>query len=166
MSKEKKGNTKEEVKELPEQIEEQQLTEEEKEVLKSYLGVGSPVPEEKHNVHSFLYKIATSDDTTKTGFLKDEEVGTPQLTVRGLKDMSLISDKIMRNNFFSEYYKAKAEIISSTSLSRRGFLSKLAVLQKREIADVTEEKERKQNKGWFKPKNKTGAEEVDLNQSP
>ena len=138
----------------------EELTEEEKEALKQYLGVGANVPDEKQNVHSFLNRIATSQDTTKTGYLKDSELGNPTLTLRTFKDLALISDKIIDNELFKEYYNAKAEILTATSLSRGGFLAKLAVLQKREMADVTKDiPEQRENKGWFKKRKKPSEEE-------
>ena len=126
-----------------------ELTEEEKKALESYFG--SPQPEEKHSVHTFLSNITKSKDTTKTGNLTAEEIGTPNLNVRAIKELSLISKRIMGNPFFGEYYDAKSEIITSTSLSKEATLIKLAVIQRREISDMTPEK--KVNKGWFKKKN-------------
>ena len=112
----------------------------------------TPMPEEKQNVHTFLTNIAVADDTTKIGYLKDEELGMPVLPTRSDKSLALWSEQIMDNFFFKDYFEKESEITTSTSLSRDGFLVKQATLQKREIADVT--KPRKENKGWFKPKEK------------
>lgn len=133
---------------------EEQLTEEEKTELKELLGVNAPIPEEKHNVHSFLHRVATSNDTTKLGNLSEEEIGQPSKTLRTYGEMSLIADKIMDNQLLSDYYKQKGEIITSTSLSKNAKLISLAVIQKRIVEDETQPK--KENKGWFKPKNKEG----------
>ena len=127
-----------------------QLSAEEQDALKQALGFGAPMPEEKHNVHQFLHNVAIAEDTTKLGYLKDEEIGVPKLPVRAFKDMALIADRIMGNDFLREYYLNKSENITSTSLSRDGFLVKLAVVQKRVIEDAT--KKRKENKSWFKRK--------------
>ena len=108
---------------------------------------GMPAPEEKHNVHTFLNKIATSDDTTKTGFLREEELGIPRYPVRSFKDFALISDKVIGNDYIKDYFLAKSENITATSLSREGFLVKQSNTSTKQIADVT--KIRKQNKGWF-----------------
>jgi hypothetical protein len=114
--------------------------------------IGSnPMPEEKHNVHSFLFNVATADDTTKLGNINETELGTMPQTVRSSKELALISDKIMNNNFFKDYFDKESEIMTATSLSKDAKLVSLAVLQKREVADVT--KKSKPNKGWFKPKN-------------
>lgn len=128
---------------------EAELSPEDKKLLESS-GYGAPLPEEKHNVHSFLHKVATSDDTTKVGNLTDEEIGMPRLNLRTFKAIALDAEKILDNQFISDYYKAQGEIITSTSLSRGGKLINLAVLQKRQIEDVT--KPKKENSGWFKKK--------------
>jgi hypothetical protein len=114
------------------------------------LGFGAAIPEEKHNVFSFLHKVATSDDTTKTGNLTMDELGMPLLNFRSYKELALISDKIIGNDFFREYYLAKGENVTATSLSKDAKLINLAVMQKRIIEDST--KPRKENKGWFKKK--------------
>ena len=128
----------------------EELTPEEKKALSEYLGFGAAAPEEKHNVHSFLYKVATSDDTTKVGNLTIDEIGMPHINLRTYKELALISGKIMDNEFLEKYYQAKGEIITATSLSKDAKLINLAVLQKRQIEDVT--KPRVQNSGWFKKK--------------
>jgi len=130
----------------------EEITPEEKEALKEYFGFGAPIPEEKHNVHSFLNRVATSTDTTKTGNLSIEELGLPRINLRTYKDMALISKYIIGNDYLSEYYAAKGENITSTSLSKDAKLINLAVIQKRQIEDVT--KPAKENKGWFKSKDK------------
>lgn len=105
----------------------------------------------KNNVHIFLHNIAVSDDTTKTGNLRvdkeTDELGIPAYTVRGAKEMALISEKIMDNDFFKGYFEKDAENTLSTSLSREGFLVKQATTTTKAIADIT--KRRKTNRGWF-----------------
>lgn len=112
----------------------------------------APTPDDKQNVHTFLHNIATAKDTTKTGNLRDDkelnELGKPQHTVRGCKDMALIADKIMDNNFFKEYFEQEAEDTLATSLSREGFLVRQGTTQTKQVADIT--KRRKTNKGMFR----------------
>lgn len=128
----------------------------EMEELAGALGYGASVPDQKQNVHTFLHNVATADDTTKLGFLTPEEIGLPKNPVRTFKNMALVSSSIMDNKDLQEYFLAKSEILTSTSLSREGFLTKLAVVTRRELADVT--KSRKQNKGWFGKKDKAEGE--------
>lgn len=108
-------------------------------------------PDEKHNVHTFLNKVATSEDTTKTANLRADkdvdELGQTVYNVRGAKQMALISDDIMNNDFFKKYFEKEAEITTSTSLGREGFLVRQGTTQTKQVADIT--KRRKVNKGWF-----------------
>ena len=131
---------------------EEELSTQEKEALKEYLGFGAAIPEEKHNVHTFLTKVITSDDTTKTGNLTADELGVPLVTLRTNKELALISEKIMGNEFFKDYYIAKGEILTATSLSKDAKLINLAVIQRRQLEDVT--KVPKKNSGWFRKKDK------------
>lgn len=105
------------------------------------------VPEEKYNVHLFLHRAATAEDTTKVGNLIDLEVGQPKYSVRSLQEFALISSDIIDNDTYKEYFRKWAEIVLATSLSREGFLVKQATTTTRQIADIT--KKRKQNRGWF-----------------
>ena len=113
-------------------------------------GQSFPLAEEKYNVHLFLHRVATSDDTTKVAFLKEEEVGVPLNHVRGLKEFALISSDIIGNEFFRDYFLKESENITATSLSREGFLVKQATTQTKRLADIT--KPKKENKGWFNKK--------------
>jgi hypothetical protein len=107
------------------------------------------VPEEKHNAHTFLNSVATSDDTTKVGFLKEEEVGIPKLSVRTLKELALYSKDIAGDDAWANYFDKRAEILTSTSLSKDAKLLELAIIQRREVSNVTPQP-RQVNKGWFK----------------
>jgi len=112
----------------------------------------APTQDEKQNVFTFLFNIATAKDTTKVGNLRDDkdlnELGIPEMTVRGAKELALISEKIMGNDFFKSYFLEEAEITLATSLSRAGFLPRLATVTTKQIADITRRK--KTNSGWFK----------------
>lgn len=110
----------------------------------------APNQEDKHNTHTFLLRVATSDDTTKTGFITETELGAPSHSLRNVKDYALITDKIMGNDYFSSYFKQESENITATSLSREGFLVKQATTTTKQLADIT--KPKKENKGWFKKK--------------
>ena len=128
------------------------MTEEELAEMIQKIAGTTPVPDEKQNVHTFLNNIALADDTTKLGYLTETELGMPILPVRSDKSLALWSGEVMDNMFFEKYFLKESEDTTSTSLSRDGFLVKQATLQKREIADLT--KPKKENKGWFKSKEK------------
>lgn len=128
----------------------EELTEQEKAELQAYLGTNAPVAPGKDNLHTFLQKVITEPNTTKLGYLKDEEVGTPRWPVRTDKGLALISREIMNNSFYADFFDKQANITTDTSLSRDGFLLKLATIQRRQVEDVT--KKKSENKSWFKKK--------------
>ncbi len=104
---------------------------------------------EKANAISFFTDVIKSDDTIKTGNLELTELGEPRLPLRSLKGLELFSKDIYEDAEWESYFKKKAEILTSTSLSKDAILIKLAVTSKKELADVSP-KEKKKNKGWFK----------------
>lgn len=133
------------------EIEEPQVTEEQlAEALKAY---GSPQPEEKHNVHKFISEVAKSKDTTKTGFLTDIELGTTPYAERTYKNLELQSKELCNDDIWANYFAKKAEILTATSLSRNAKLINLAIVQRRELADMTDQP-KAINKGWFQKKDK------------
>lgn len=114
----------------------------------------APSQEEKQNVHSFLVNVVKEDEPNiivKIGNLRDDkevnELGLPTYNVRGALEMARISDKIMGNEFFKEWFEACATENVSTSLSREGFIIKMATTTTKQVADAT--KRRKINKGMF-----------------
>jgi hypothetical protein len=109
---------------------------------------------QKYNVFTFLNNIAKAEDTTKTGNLSKEELGTSQLPIRTYKELKLFCERIGSDKMgkaWAEYFKDMSEIQTSTSLSKEGFLDRLAVLQRKELADLSPTEKRK-NSGWFKKK--------------
>ena len=111
----------------------------------------TPTAEEKQNVHAFLHNVAIAEDTTKTGNLTIDELGMPILPVRTYKELALFCNEVANMEYFSDYFKKKAEIATSTSLSKDAKLLTLAVVNRTEVENLTKP-ERKENKGWFKPK--------------
>jgi len=117
----------------------------------------APSPEDKQSVHTFLFNVVTAQDTTKIGNLRDDkeynELGYPSWNVRGSLDMARISDLVMSNSYFKEFFSKVAEETLASSLSREGFLVRQATTQTKQVADVT--KRKKVNKGWFSKKEET-----------
>ncbi len=100
---------------------------------------GSPEPDEKQNQHSFLHKAAWgSEDTIKTTFLSESELGRPLFSVRFLLDMKTISDHYLENmsnkfdviNKISPYFLQKAMNIADSGMSNEGFAMNLNVTKK------------------------------------
>lgn len=135
----------------------EQLTDNELVELGRFLSE-APRPDEKHSVHSFLHKVATSEDTTKLGYLKDEELGIPKLPIRTHKELAVFSKEVCGLDIFSDYFNKISEVTTSTSLSRDAKLLELAVINRRQLEDVT--KKPRAKRGFFKKREETegGAE--------
>jgi len=117
--------------------------------------VFAPTAEEKHNVHTFLHQVATDPNTTRTANLDTTELGVTRFSLRSYGELALASKELCNDNIWQEYFKKKGEILSGTSLSKNGFLDQLAVVQRREIGDITP-RPQKPNSGWFKKKTSEG----------
>jgi hypothetical protein len=111
----------------------------------------SPSAPENHNIHQFLHNVATADDTTKTGYLKDEEIGIAKLPTRTFKDLSLFCREVANMNYFANYFNQRSEILTSTSLSRDAKLLEVAISQNANIKKTNRAKS-SNNGGWFKKK--------------
>ena len=114
----------------------------------------APTQDEKQNVHTFLVNVIQASEPikiAKVGNLRDDkemnELGFPTWNVRGALEMARISDKIMDNTFFKEFFEDSAVETLATSLSRTGFIIKQATTQTKQVADTT--RRRKVNKGMF-----------------
>lgn len=134
---------------------ETEITEEQAKQIATQLYGTAPMPEENKGVHAFLNKIAEAKDTTKTGYLTEEELGLPKLAARTLKELALFCKEVASEEEIGKYFDAKAEILTATSLSKEGFLAKLAVITRRETSNILKTPAKK-NKGWFGRKKSTG----------
>ena len=133
----------------------EQLTPEEQQLLEEAMrSSGAPQQEEKHNVHTFLHKVSVANDTTKTGNLTEVEIGYTPYSLRTYKKLMVDSSDLCYDDIWENYFQKNGEILTSTSLSKDAKLISLAVIQKREIADVT--RRVTTNKGWFRKKEPEG----------
>jgi len=114
----------------------------------------TPSQDEKQNIHTFLINVVQTEDidkASKIGNLKDtdefNELGIPAWNVRGALELARISNKLMGNTFFAEFFQDQAMETLSTSLSRNGFLIRQGTTTTKQVADAT--KRRKVNKGMF-----------------
>lgn len=107
--------------------------------------------EGRQNLHSFFSKVIKSSRTTKVGNLDVEELGVSKLPLRTYLELGLFCEEIAGDKEFSDYFEKMGEIQTGSSLSKDGFLMKLAVTMKKELADVSPTKTKK-NTGWFKKK--------------
>ncbi len=100
---------------------------------------GAPEPEERQNAHSFLHRATfDSDDTTKTSWLSESELGRPLFSVRFLLDMEDISkfyiDPLAKQlnveNKIADYFLQKIHNTTDSGMSNKGFAMNLNVTRK------------------------------------
>ncbi len=101
--------------------------------------MGYPTAEEKQNQHSYLHK-ATFDheDSIRTTYLTESELGRPLFSIRFLLDMEGVSkyylDKIAKDldviNEISNYFRKKTYNVTNSGMSNEGFAMNLNVTKK------------------------------------
>jgi len=126
-----------------------ELTPEEIQALQD-LGGTFPKQDEKHNVFTFFNKVLKQKDNIKTGNLTDEELGFVRMPVRTNREIALYCEK-MGMKGFANYFESESQITLASSLSKEGFLDKLAITQAKK-SDIRTTPRRTTNKGWFRKK--------------
>jgi len=129
------GSEEEEIRKLDEQIA----------ALDKY---GSPEPEKKEGIFKFFREILRLPDTTRIGNLSNTELGATKLGVRHYKELGLYAEA-EGLDMVADYLNAKAEIITSTSMSRKGFWAKLFVTNIKKEQKIVPKEDKK---GWFAKK--------------
>ncbi len=114
---------------------------------------GSPQEVKKDTIFKFFKEILDSLDSRKTGNLDKRELGMTVMSVRGYLDVALYAEAEHLTKV-SDYLGQKAEIILSTSMSKKAKFMELIVTQIKKQLSTKEPKEIK--KGWFA--GKTGGE--------
>lgn len=127
--------------------EEEELKRLENEIKKlDNMDYGSPEPERKDNLFKFFREILFLKNTTRVGNIDATELGSTKLGVRPLLEVSRYADAEGLDKV-AEYLVNKAEIITSTSMSKKGFWAKLFVTQIKSEQKTTPKEPTK--KKWF-----------------
>ncbi len=122
-----------------------QLEEELKKLEDKDTGYGSPKAPDKESLFKFYNKLLTIRDTTRIGNLTAPEIGLSKLSVRGNKSIALYAE-VEGLNIVRDYFNDQANILTETSMAKKGFLSQLFFTQiKREKKD----KQQTEKKKWF-----------------
>lgn len=116
---------------------------------------GSPEPKAKENIFKFFKEILFLKDTTRIGNLSNVEIGGTKLGSRHFKEIGLYAE-LEGLDKVANYLYARSEILTSTSMSKKGFWPKLFVTQIKKEQKVVPKEEKK---GWFAKKTPEGEEE-------
>ncbi len=131
-----------------------QLEEELKKLEDKDTSYGSPTAAQKESLFKFFNKILTLKDTTRIGNMTAKEIGLGRLSVRGNKSIALYAEA-EGLGIVSDYFSNQSNILTETSMSKKGFWAQLFVTnikKEHKVRDKTPEKK------WFSSK-KEGSEE-------
>jgi len=121
----------------------------ETEEIRNAMGYGYPEQEEKHNLIAFFREIIRTKFNAKTGNLSEPELGFARLPVRTNMELANYCN-LMGMGTLGMAFMDDAQILLSTSLSREGFLAKLAVTtQKFSETSLKKSLGQQQKKGMF-----------------
>lgn len=102
------------------------LTDEELQLMQE-LGLGGyPKAEDKAGAYQFFLKVLFLKDTLKAANLNEAELGQAEFPVRTHRWLGLFCEK-MGSSGWADLFKQESEITLASSLSRKGFLDKLAI---------------------------------------
>ena len=107
---------------------------------------GSPKELSKDSLFKFFSTILSMEDTTRIGNLTNPEVGITKLGVRDYQELAAYAEA-EGLDVVKDYLMNKSKIITSTSMSRKGFWPQLFVTQikkEQKLKEPTKEK-----KKWF-----------------
>ncbi len=129
-----------------------QLEEELKKLEDKDTSYGSPKAPDKESLFKFYNKLLTIKDTTRIGNLSTAEIGLGRLTVRGNKSISLYAEAEGLKGV-ADYFDNKANILTETSMAKKGFMSQLFFTSiKREKKETSKPEKKK----WFGGDKKEG----------
>ena len=90
----------------------------------------TPAYEKKDDLFSLFWKMVNKSDSSKIANLSKQELGMLNLPVRDCQKIALLATTLGHKGF-AKFFIAQAEIISSTSLSKGGFLPQIVVTSRR-----------------------------------
>jgi len=135
---------------MMEEDEELKKIDEEIEKLKALdtSGYGSPEPPRKDSIVNFFRELITTKDSTKIGNLNENELGVTKLGVRHLLNLGNYAE-VEGLDMVADYFRDQAEVVSASSMSRKGFLVQASVTQIKKEQKIEKPKEKKK---WFQKK--------------
>lgn len=90
----------------------------------------TPAYEKKDDLFSLFWKMVNKTDSSKIANLSKQELGMLNLSVRDCQKIALLATTLGHKGF-AKFFIAQAEIITSTSLSKGGFLPQIVVTSRR-----------------------------------
>jgi len=89
-----------------------------------------PDQKKKDDLFTLFHKVWKAPDSSKVANLSNQELGMLSMDVRNNLNMALLG-KTLNLNGFAKFFTNRAEIICSTSASKKGWFAELFVSQKK-----------------------------------
>jgi hypothetical protein len=97
----------------------------------TFTGPGYPSPKPRDSIFTFFKQLLHISDTTRVANINPKnELGMLQFSVRTNQYLALVGD-IFGDRDFSDYWMAQSQIMTSSSMSKQGWLPELVVSQKK-----------------------------------
>lgn len=96
-----------------------------------------PNPKEKQDLYTLFKWIIARKDSSKIGFLRKEELGMLNLSVRDCQKIDLLGN-VFNHSGFADFFKGQGEIVLATSLSREAHLIDLFVTTQKRTTKARE----------------------------
>lgn len=127
----------------------EKLEEELKKLEDKDTGYGSPSAAQKESLYKFCRDILKVKDTTRIANLTPQELGLNKLGVRHYQEIAAYAE-IEGLDIVQDYLMNKSQIITATSMSKKGFWAQLFftnIKKEGKVRDKSPEKKR-----WFSSK--------------
>ncbi len=89
-----------------------------------------PTQKQKDDLFSLFGKVWRAKDSSKVANLSNQELGMLPMSVRANQYLALLG-KTFKHKDLENFFQAQAEIITSTSASKKGWFTELFVSQKK-----------------------------------
>ena len=89
-----------------------------------------PDQKKKDDLFTLFHKVWKTPDSSKVANLSNQELGMLSMDVRNNLNMALLG-KTLNLNGFAKFFENRAEIICSTSASKKGWFTELFISQKK-----------------------------------
>ena len=89
-----------------------------------------PRPKKSESLYSLFQDVLATDDSSKVAFIDGSELGSLNISVRDCQRIAFIA-QTLGHPVFANFFAQQAEIILSTSCSKKGWFAELFVTQKK-----------------------------------
>ena len=93
-------------------------------------GYDYPQPKESESLYNLFHKVLGLLDSSKVGNLDRIELGLLNMSVRDCQHIALLAERLGHPTF-GKFFEDRAEIILSTSASKKGWFTELFVSSKK-----------------------------------